>query len=171
MPASIIAGKGPRELTTLSGAVPIVPASRIVQIGVRSVDAAEKELVVASGMTVYDMRRIDELRMRTVVEQALAQVAERDVHLHVSFDVDFLDPAIAPGVPSTVPGGPTYREAQLCMEMIHDSGLMASLDVMELNPAYDEGNRTAELAVELVESLFGLQILARAGDASGKYTL
>jgi len=74
-------------------------------------------------------------------------------------------------VPSTVPGGPTYREAQLCMEMIHDSGLMASLDVMELNPAYDEGNRTAELAVELVESLFGLQILARSSDATTKYTL
>jgi arginase len=171
MPASIIAGKGPPELTALSGATPIVPANRIVQIGVRSVDAAEKKLVVDSGMTVYDMRRIDELRMRTVVEQALAQVAERDVHLHVSFDVDFLDPAIAPGVPSTVPGGPTYREAQLCMEMIHDSGLMASLDVMELNPAYDEGNRTAELAVELVESLFGLQILARSSDATTKYTL
>jgi arginase len=171
MPASIIAGKGPPELTALSGATPIVPANRIVQIGVRSVDAAEKKLVVDSGMTVYDMRRIDELRMRTVVEQALAHVAERDVHLHVSFDVDFLDPAIAPGVPSTVPGGPTYREAQLCMEMIHDSGLMASLDVMELNPAYDEGNRTAELAVELVESLFGLQILARSGDTTGKYTL
>jgi arginase len=171
MPVSIIAGKGPHELTMLSGAVPIVPAGRIVQIGVRSVDATEKKLVVESGMTVYDMRRIDELHMRTVVEQALAQVSEHDVHLHVSFDVDFLDPSIAPGVPSTVPGGPTYREAQLCMEMIHDSGLMASLDVMELNPAYDEGNRTAELAVELVESLFGLQILARAGGASGKYTL
>jgi arginase len=90
------------------------------------------------------------------------------VHLHVSFDVDFLDPSIAPGVPSTVPGGPTYREAQLCMEMIYDSGLMRSLDVMELNPAFDEGNRTAELAVELVQSLFGLQILSRTSD---KYTL
>jgi len=109
--------------------------------------------------------------MRTVMEQALAHVAERDVHLHVSFDVDFLDPGIAPGVPSTVPGGPTYREAQLCMEMIYDSGLMGSLDVMELNPAYDQGNRTAELAVELVQSLFGLQILARTGGVADKYTL
>ena len=142
-----------------------------MQIGVRSVDAVEKKLVVDSGMVVYDMRRIDELRMRTVMERALAQVAEHDVHLHVSFDVDFLDPSIAPGVPSTVPGGPTYREAQLAMEMIHDSGLLRSLDVVELNPAYDEGNRTAELAVELVESLFGLQILARVEDGLGKYTL
>jgi arginase len=171
MPASIIAGHGPAELTGLSGAVPIVPAERIVQIGVRSIDAIEKRLVVDSGVLVYDMRRIDELHMRTVMEQALDHVAERDVHLHVSFDVDFLDPSIAPGVPTTVPGGPTYREAQLAMEMIHDSGLMRSLDVVELNPAYDEGNRTAELAVELVQSLFGLQILARKSDALDKYTL
>lgn len=171
MPVSIMAGHGPTELVRLGGVVPMVPANRVVQIGIRSVDAVEKKLVVDSGMVVYDMRRIDELRMRTVMDQALAYVAERDVHLHVSFDVDFLDPSIAPGVPSTVPGGPTYREAQLCMEMIYDSGLMCSLDVMELNPAYDEGNRTAELAVELVQSLFGLQILARRGGAADKYTL
>jgi arginase len=171
MPVSIMAGHGPPELTSLAGIEPMLPADRIVQIGIRSVDVMEKKLVVDSGMVVYDMRRIDELRMRTAMEQALAHVAGRDVHLHVSFDVDFLDPSIAPGVPSTVPGGPTYREAQLCMEMIYDSGLMRSLDVMELNPACDEGNRTAELAVELVESLFGLQILARTSGAAGKYTL
>jgi arginase len=171
MPVSIMAGHGPPELTRLAGALPMLPANRIVQIGIRSVDAIEKKLVVDSGLVVYDMRRIDELRMRTVMEQALAHVAERGVHLHVSFDVDFLDPSIAPGVPSTVPGGPTYREAQLCMEMIYDSGLMRSLDVMELNPAYDEGNRTAELVVELVQSLFGLQILARTGGEADKYTL
>jgi arginase len=171
MPVGIMAGHGPRELVELAGFAPMLPARRIVQIGIRSVDAIEKKLVVDSGMVVYDMRRIDELRMRTVMEQALAHVAERDLHLHVSFDVDFLDPSIAPGVPSTVPGGPTYREAQLCMEMIYDSGLMRSLDVMELNPAYDEGNRTAELAVELVQSLFGLQILARTGGTADKYTL
>jgi arginase len=158
-------------MVRLGGAVPMVAADRIVQVGIRSVDAVEKKLVVDSGMVVYDMRRIDELGMRTVMDRALGHIAERDVHLHVSFDVDFLDPAIAPGVPSTVPGGPTYREAQLCMEMIYDSGLMGSLDVMELNPAFDEGNRTAELAVELVQSLFGLQILARTGGAADKYTL
>ena len=171
MPVAVICGHGPSELTSLGAQSPILPADRIVQIGIRSVDEIEKRLVVDSGLVVYDMRRIDELRMRTVMEQALAHVAERDVHLHVSFDVDFLDPGIAPGVPSTVPGGPTYREAQLCMEMIHDSGLMNSLDIMELNPAFDEGNRTAELCVELVESLFGLQILARASGTPGKYSL
>jgi arginase len=170
MPVSIVCGHGPSELTSLGHATPMIRADRIVQIGIRSVDEIEKRLVVDSGMIVYDMRRIDELRMRTVMEQALGYVGTH-THLHVSFDVDFLDPPIAPGVPSTVPGGPTYREAQLCMEMIHDSGLLRSLDVMELNPAFDECNRTAELAVELVESLFGEQILARAAGVPGKYTL
>ena len=92
---------------------------------------------------------------------ALEKLGALGGHVHVSFDADFLDPLIAPGVSTDVPGGPTYREAQLCMEMIYDSGLMASLDLMELNPAHDIGNMTAELLVELVESLFGEQILAR----------
>jgi len=170
MPVSVVCGYGPAELTGLGAGTPMVSPNRIVQIGIRSVDEIEKRLVVESGMIVYDMRRIDELRMRTVMEQAIAYL-ETDTHLHVSFDVDFLDPSIAPGVPSTVPGGPTYREAQLCMEMIHDTGLLRSLDIMELNPALDEGNRTAELAVELVESLFGEQILARAAGVPGKYSL
>src|SRR5690606_23250139 len=172
MPVAIITGHGPRELVELGPSVPIVSPARIVQIGIRSVDEVEKKLVVDSGMLVYDMRTIDEITMRVAVEQALDYVAHRGGHLHVTFDVDFLDPTIAPGVPTTVPGGPTYREAQLCMEMIHDSGLMRSLDIMELNPAFDYRNRTAELAVELVESLFGQQILARRGGGPDtKYTL
>jgi arginase len=170
MPVSVICGHGPAELTSLGHHVPMLAADRIVQIGIRSVDEVEKRLVVDSGMIIYDMRRIDELSMRTAMEQALSYVSRDSAHLHVSFDVDFLDPTIAPGVPSTVPGGPTYREAQLCMEMIHDSGLLGSLDIMELNPALDEGNRTAELAVELVESLFGEEILARVA-VPGKYSL
>ena len=99
--------------------------------------------------------------MVSVMRRTLEAVAATGGHLHVSFDVDFLDPSIAPGVGTTVPGGPTYREAQLCMEMIYDSGLMRSLDIMELNPAYDLHNKTAALVVELVESLFGEQILSR----------
>ena len=170
MPVAVICGHGPPELTGLAAQKPMLGADKIVQIGIRSVDEIEKRLVVGSGLVVYDMRRIDELRMRTAMDQALAYVAARGAHLHVSFDVDFLDPSIAPGVPSTVPGGPTYREAQLCMEMIHDSGLMRSLDIMELNPALDEGNRTAELCVELVESLFGEEILARSA-VPGRYSL
>jgi len=110
---------------------------------------------------VFDMRFIDEVGMRQTMQQALAGL-DADTHLHVSFDVDFLDPDIAPGVATTVAGGPTYREAQLCMEMIADSGQLASLDIMELNPALDVRNRTAVLAVDLVESLFGKSTLMRA---------
>lgn len=98
--------------------------------------------------------------MRRTLEEALEGV-DADTHLHVSFDVDFLDPEIAPGVGTTVPGGPTYREAQLCMEMIADRGNLGSLDIMELNPAFDDHNRTAVLAVDLVESLFGKSTLMR----------
>ena len=162
MPLAFAAGHGHPSLTSIGHTVPMMDSRRIVQIGIRSVDAIEKRMVVDSGMRVYDMRQIDERGMRWVMDQALEQAAKENGHLHVSFDVDFLDPDIAPGVPTRVPGGPTYREAQLCMEMIHDSGLMRSLDIMELNPAFDDGNRTAELAVELVESLFGEQILSRA---------
>ena len=99
--------------------------------------------------------------MRQAMELALATI-DSNTHLHVSFDVDFLDPAIAPGVATTVPGGPTYREAQLCMEMIADTGRLGSLDVMELNPALDLRNQTAELAVDLLASLFGKSTLMRA---------
>lgn len=106
------------------------------------------------------MRYIDEVGMRHTLELALAGVDE-DTHLHVSLDVDFLDPDIAPGVGTTVRGGPTYREAQLCMEMVADTGRLASLDIVELNPALDQRNQTAELAVDLVESLFGKSTLLR----------
>ena len=98
--------------------------------------------------------------MRATMEAALAGL-DGDTHLHVSFDVDFLDPQIAPGVGTTVPGGPTYREAQLCMEMIADSAQLGSLDVMELNPAFDVQNKTARLTVDLIESLFGKSTLMR----------
>lgn len=106
------------------------------------------------------MRYIDEIGMRRTLELALADVDEA-THLHVSLDVDFLDPEIAPGVATTVRGGPTYREAQLCMEMIADTGRLASLDIVELNPALDHCNMTARLAVDLVESLFGKSTLLR----------
>jgi len=162
MPVAVITGHGPQELLDLGHARPMVAPERIIQIGVRSVDEIEKRLLASTEIEVYDMRRIDELGMRAVMKQVLERALAEQCHLHVSLDVDFLDPGIAPGVPTTVPGGPTYREAQLCMEMIYDTGLLASLDITELNPAYDVHNRTAILAEELVESLFGEQILARA---------
>jgi len=168
MPVAVVTGNGPEELTSLGLKKPIIDPKRIIQVGIRSVDAIEKRLVAKDELSIYDMRRIDELRMRSVMERVISRAASDGSHVHVSLDVDFLDPEIAPGVATTVPGGPTYREAQLCMEMIHDSGLMGSLDITELNPAFDEHNRTARLVVELVESLFGQQILART---RGSYTL
>lgn len=160
MPVALLCGMGPAALTGIGGTTPAIAAGVVRQIGIRSVDAGEKRLVHEAGLEVFDMRYIDEMGMRHTMEQALAGV-DAHTHLHVSFDVDFLDPEIAPGVGTTVPGGPTYREAQLCMEMIADTGRLASMDVMELNPALDVRNRTAELAVDLIESLFGKSTLMR----------
>jgi len=160
MPVATLFGFGARALVNLADPAPALKRDEIVQIGIRSVDEAEKAFVNQQGLEVFDMRSIDELGMRTVMQQALHGVNE-DTHLHLSFDVDFLDPDIAPGVGTTVRGGPSYREAQLCMEMIADTGALASLDVMELNPALDIKNRTAELAVDLIESLFGKSTLMR----------
>jgi arginase len=160
MPVACLVGHGPRELVEIGGQAPAVKAKWFRQIGIRSVDPGEKRFVHEQGLEVFDMRYIDEMGMRHAMELALATL-DANTHLHVSFDVDFLDPEIAPGVGTTVPGGPTYREAQLCMEMIADSGRLASLDVMELNPALDVRNKTAALAVDLIESLFGKSTLMR----------
>ena len=160
MPLAVLCGFGPPELTALGGRTPAIHPSWVRQIGIRSVDDGEKRFVHEQGLDVFDMRHVDEMGMRATMEQALAGM-DHDTHLHVSFDVDFLDPAIAPGVGTRVPGGPTYREAQLCMEMIADTRRLASLDVVELNPAFDEHNKTAVLAVDLIESLFGKSTLVR----------
>jgi arginase len=160
MPVAILLGHGPEELAGIGGTKPAIRPDDIRQIGIRSVDLGEKKFVHELGFEVYDMRYIDETGMRQTMTNALAGLG-RDAHLHVSFDVDFLDPDVAPGVGTTVPGGPSYREAQLCMEMIADTGLLASLDVMELNPALDNHNSTAEVAVDLVGSLFGKSTLMR----------
>jgi arginase len=160
MPVACLCGHGPRPLIEMSGVVPAINAHDVRQIGIRSVDQGEKKFVHEAGLEVFDMRYIDEVGMRATLAKALEEL-EADTHLHVSFDVDFLDPEIAPGVGTTVQGGPSYREAQLCMEMIADAGKMGSLDIMELNPALDIQNRTAEVAVDLVASLFGKSTLMR----------
>ena len=160
MPVACLCGHGPKELVEIGGTVPAISAKVVRQIGIRSVDPGEKRFVHQVGLEVFDMRYIDEMGMRHTMELALATL-DANTHLHVSFDVDFLDPEIAPGVGTTIPGGPTYREAQLCMEMIADTGRLASLDVMELNPALDVRNKTATLAVDLIESLFGKSTLMR----------
>ncbi len=163
MPVATLCGFGAKALVEIGGHCaekPAISAKWVRQIGIRSVDEGEKRFVHEQELEVFDMRYIDEMGMRHTMELALATL-DANTHLHVSFDVDFLDPAIAPGVGTTVPGGPSYREAQLCMEMIADTGRLASLDVMELNPALDEKNRTALLAVDLIESLFGKSTLMR----------
>lgn len=160
MPLAILCGLGSDALCGVAGIRPALQAGQVRQIGVRSVDPVEKQLLSDMGIAVFDMRYIDEVGMRAVMEQALSGMDE-NTHLHVSFDVDCLDPQDAPGVGTPVRGGPTYREAQLCMEMIADTGRLGSLDLMELNPAQDTCNRSAMLCVDLVESLFGKSTLLR----------
>ena len=160
MPVACLCGLGPDALTGIGDHVPAISPTQIKQIGIRSVDQEEKRLVKEYGLDIYDMRFIDEVGMKRTMQQALANLDD-SVHLHVSFDVDVLDPSIAPGTGTRVPGGLNYREAQLVMEMIADTGRMASLDVVEVSPTLDIRNTTAELAVEMVESLFGKSTLMR----------
>jgi arginase len=129
--------------------------------GIRSIDPLEKKLVRDRRVAVADMRAIDEFGVGVLIRRVIERVKARNGVLHVSFDVDFLDPEVAPGVGTTVPGGATYREAHLIMELLHDSGLVRSADVVELNPFLDERGRTARVAVELISSLFGEQITDR----------
>lgn len=160
MPVAALCGFGPQDLIEIGGKVPAISPKWVRQIGIRSVDEGERRFVHEQDLEVFDMRFIDEMGMRHTMELALATLDD-NTHLHVSFDVDFLDPVMAPGVGTTVNGGPTYREAHLCMEMIHDTGRMASMDLVELNPALDVKNQTALVAVDLIESLFGKSTLMR----------
>jgi arginase len=148
-----------------AGYFPDLPAfvdpTHISMLGTRSVDAAEREALNGAGVTVYDMRTIDEYGIAPLLRTFLERVAASSGMLHVSLDVDFLDPSIAPAVGTTVPGGATFREAHLVMEMLHDSGLVTSLDLVELNPFLDERGRTAVLMVDLAASLMGRRILDR----------
>ncbi|MFD9901657.1 arginase [Mesorhizobium sp. NPDC059025] len=138
-----------------------VEPTRICTLGLRSVDAPEREALKAAGVTVHDMRAIDEHGIAPLLRAFLARVADENGLLHVSLDVDFLDPSIAPAVGTTVPGGATLREAHLVMEMLSDSGLVTSLDLVELNPFLDERGRTATLMVDLTASLMGRRIMDR----------
>ena len=160
MPVACLLGHGPADLVGWSGEPAAIGAAAIDFIGIRSVDADEKQAIRALGLQVFDMRHIDEHGMRYTMTEVLQDVDD-DTHIHVSFDLDCLDPMEAPGVGTGVRGGPTYREMQLCMEMIADTGRLGSVDVVEINPALDVRNRTAELAVEFLQSLFGASTLAR----------
>jgi arginase len=138
-----------------------VQASNICMMGIRSVDPNERGPLQKAGITVHDMRSIDENGVVPLLDSFLDRVATANGLLHVSLDVDFLDPGIAPGVGTTVPGGATFREAHLIMEILHDRGLVTSVDLAELNPFLDERGKTALLMVDLVASLMGRQVLDR----------
>ena len=140
-----------------------VDPRNVTIFGARSIDREERQLLADRGITVIDMRRIDEVGVVALMRQVLMQAAGG--HLHVSLDVDVMDPSLAPGAGTLVPGGLTYREAHLIMEMLHDSGLVGSLDIVELNPFLDHAGQSARLLVALAASLFGRQIMARSVSA------
>jgi arginase len=159
MPLACAIGLGPAELTGLAGRVPMVDAENVALVGLRSVDDIEKYNVRGAGVHPFTMRDIDERGMREVIRQAIHAVSSGTSGFHLSFDLDAVDPDEAPGVGTPVHGGITYREAHLAMEIICDSGLMTSLELVELNPVLDVANRTALLGVELIMSALGKRIL------------
>jgi arginase len=159
MPLASIMGYGPPELTDLAGINPMVEPRSVALVGIRDLDSKERRLVKDSGVHVFTMRDIDERGMRSVMDEAISIAMSRTAGFHLSLDMDFVDPAYAPGVGTPVRGGATYREAHLAMEIICDSGSMVSMEVVEVNPVIDEVNRTADLAVELILSAMGKKIL------------
>src|SRR5579885_1920048 len=159
MPLAAIMGLGPPELANIFNFSPKVSPENAVLVGVRDIDAIEKENVRRAGIDVFTMRDIDERGMRAVMEDAIRIAGQGTAGYHVSLDMDWVDPEDAPGVGTPVRGGATYREAHLAMEIIADHGKMLSLEVVEVNPVIDEHNRTADLAVELISSAFGKKIL------------
>ena len=159
MPLASLLGPEPAELSRIGGFSPKVSPEHTVLIGIRNLDTREKEILRASGAHVFTMKEIDRSGIASIVEQALAIAGNGTAGLHVSFDLDVCDPAIAPGVGTPVKGGLNYREAHMVMEMIADSGLMRALDLVEVNPILDDRNTTAILATELASSAFGQKIL------------
>lgn len=159
MPLACCIGDGPPELTRIFGYAPKVEPRNVVLIGIRDVDLSERSHVRKSGVNVFTMRDIDERGLREVMEQALALAGTGTAGIHLSFDMDAVDPDEAPGVGTPVRGGITYREAHLAMEIICDSASLTSMEVVEVNPVLDSANRTALLAVELVLSALGKRIL------------
>jgi arginase len=159
MPLAAVMGYGAPELVDLLGFKPKVEPQNIVLVGVRDLDVQERRLVKKSGVRVFTMRDIDERGMREVMADAIKYAMDDTGGIAVSLDMDFVDPADAPGVGTPVRGGVTYREAHLAMEMIADSDAMAAMEIVEINPVIDEHNRTALLGVELILSALGQKIL------------
>ncbi|MBI5282729.1 MAG: arginase [Candidatus Solibacter usitatus] len=159
MPLACLIGQGPRALTHLCGFSPKVDPRNVALVGVRDVDISEKSVVWKSGVRVFTMRDIDERGMRAVIEDALQVASDGAAGVHLSLDMDGVDPAEAPGVGTPVRGGFSYREAHLAMEILCDSHKLCSMEVVEVNPVLDTANRTALLGVELVLSALGKRIL------------
>jgi arginase len=159
MPLACCIGNGPEELARLAGYSPAVEPGSAAIVGLRSVDEIERLNVRGMGVHPFTMRDIDERGMRAVIQEAIHLASLGTAGFHLSFDLDAVDPSEAPGVGTPVHGGITYREAHLAMEMVCDSGLMVSMEAVEVNPVMDEANRTALLAVELILSALGKRIL------------
>jgi arginase len=158
MPLSVLTGRGHPDLVTIGGEGASVRTEDVVILGLRSVDVKERGLLLEAGVRVYTMKEIDAYGVASVVRRALRDLSHLE-RVHFSFDLDVVDPGVAPGVGTPVRGGLTYREAHLVMELINEAGIVTSLDVVEINPILDDRNGTAELAVELVASLMGRQII------------
>ena len=163
MPVAVISGDGPEELTHIGHGIPITSLSRITLVGVRSIDCAESVRVREKGLRIYSMAEIHQRGMSRVMADVLGPVlrGDCDFHLHLSFDVDFLDPAVAPGVGTRVLGGPGLADAALCFSMIGATGALGSVDVVEFNPAYDQEGRTADVILSLLKTLFEADWRAR----------
>ncbi|MDH3252549.1 MAG: arginase [Ignavibacteria bacterium] len=159
MPLAAVLGLGPEELATIGGDFRKVRPDNIALVGVRSLDEGEKKHLRKLGVHVYTMSDIDRQGIHRVMKKAISKVTENTDYLHVSFDLDAVDPTVAPGVGTPVKGGLDYRESHLIMEFIADAGVMSSLEIVEVNPILDEHNISAEFAVELVQSAFGKKIL------------
>ena len=159
MPLAHLLGHGDARFAAIAGATPALSTKRLALVGIRELDKPEKEAIRQWGITCFTMRDIDELGLREVMRRAIAVATSESDRLWVSCDMDWVDPADAPGVGTPVRGGATYREAQLAMEMLSDTGKLVGLDIVETNPVLDERNRTAELAVQLAMSAFGHRII------------
>ena len=159
MPVAALLGHGPDELTGIGGKFRKVDPANVALVGIRSLDEGEKHRLKETGVQVHTMSDIDRHGIHRVMKKALARVTDGTDYVHVSFDLDAVDPTVAPGVGTPVKGGLDYREAHLIMELLHDSGVMTSLELVEVNPILDQGNASALFAVELVQSAFGKKIL------------
>ncbi|MFL5403213.1 MAG: arginase [Gemmatimonadales bacterium] len=159
MPLAALLGFGAGELTGVAGPAPRVNAANVALVGIRSLDAGEKKRLQETGVQVHTMSDIDRHGVHRVMKKALARVTDGTDFVHVSFDLDAVDPTVAPGVGTPVKGGLDYREGHLIMEVIHDAKMMTSLEMVEVNPILDQGNASAAFAVELVQSAFGKKIL------------